>query len=103
MKKYDEASVISSLSKKASIRINRVSKVVEVVRDSADVGNGSWGKIDYLCKVHGFHYVFVKSIGAKKKKDFDDSKEKKSKAAKREDKLNMAAMAKNAMKKAKNK
>lgn len=103
MKKYDEASVIASLSKKASIRINSVQKTIDVVRDSADVGNGSWGKIDYLCKVHGFHYVFVKSIGAKKKKDTDNVKEKKTKAAKREDKLNMAAMAKNAMKKAKNK
>lgn len=103
MKKYDEASVIASISKKASIRVNNVSKVVEVVRDSADVGNGSWGKIDYLCKVHGYVYVFVKSIGAKKKKDTDNVKEKKIKAAKREDKLNMAAMAKNAMKKAKNK
>lgn len=103
MKNYDEASVVCSLTKKASIRINAVNKTIEVVRDSADVGNSSWGKIDYLCKVHGYVYSFVASIGAKKKKDIDNVKEKKTKAAKREDKLNMAAMAKNAMKKVKNK
>lgn len=101
MKNYDEVSVIKSLSRKASIRINSVNKSIEVVKDATDVGNGSWGKIDYLCKVHGYFYIFVRSVDARKQFNNLDDNTKKSKAAKRENKLNMAAMTKNAMKKVK--
>ena len=61
--KYDEASVIRSLSKNPNIRITRnfVGKgVVEVKRGATTVGNGSWGKIDFLCNYCGYVYVFVK-------------------------------------------
>ncbi len=105
-KSYDEVSVIRSLSKKASIRINTVQKVIEIAKNNNDVGNGSWGKIDYLHKVHGYIYVFVDSLGNKKinkvTQDGDDNAIS-SKAAKREAKFNMATMAKAAMRKAKTK
>ena len=63
MGKYDEASVIRSLSKNPNINITRnfVGKgVIEVKRGATTVGNGSWGKIDFLCNYCGYIYVFVK-------------------------------------------
>jgi hypothetical protein len=102
---YDETSVIRSLSKKNSIRVNTVEKVVEVMKGASDVGNGSWGKIDYLHKVHGYVYVFVTSLGKKKVNNIDDDSVNigNNKTAKRETKFNMATMSKNAMRKAKTK
>lgn len=105
-KSYDEASVIRSLSKKNSININRSNMTIEVVKGSTDVGNGSWGKIDYLHKVHGYICVFVTAIKRKNSvitnnTDLDNTEN--TKTAKRERKLNMATMTKNAMRKAKTK
>lgn len=105
-KSYDEVSVIYSLSKKNSIQINTVNKTIEIVRDNIEVGNGSWGKIDYLRKVHGYVVLFVKNLSRKStpNKSSDDENVKISnKTAKREAKLNMAAIAKSAMRKAKTK
>lgn len=102
---YDEASVIRSLSKKNSIRINKIDKVIEVLKDNTEVGIGSWGKIDYLHKVHGYIYVFVKSLSGNKSfnNNEDNIKVGSNKTAKREAKFNMATMSKNAMRKAKSK
>lgn len=102
---YDETRVIRSLSKKNSIRVNTSNRVIEILRDSTDVGNGSWGKIDYLCKVHNYSYAFVSSISGKRKFRYDDeiSSNRITKAAKREAKINMAAMTKLAMRNARNK
>lgn len=103
---YDEASVIRSLSRKNSVHINSVNKTIEVVKDNNDVGNGSWGKIDYLIKVHDYVVLFVGKLRKNKvsKKSSDEEYYGKSnKTAKREAKFNMAAMAKSAMKKAKTK
>lgn len=98
-RKYDEASVIRSLSRKASIRVDIAQKIIEVSRDNIDVGNGSWGKIDYLMNVHGYIQVFVNTIN--KKYVEPSAKNIISKLDKREQKLNMAKLTKNAMKKAK--
>lgn len=102
---YDETSVIRSLSKKSSINVNTINKTVEIVKNSTDIGNGSWGKIDYLHKVHGYVPVFVTSIGKKKVNIVDDdiTDISNNKTAKREAKFNMAAMSKNAMRKVKTK
>lgn len=102
---YDETSVIRSLSKKNSIRVNAIEKVVEVMKGATDVGNGSWGKIDYLHKVHGYYCVFVTSLGKKRVNNMDDDSVNvgNNKTAKREAKFNMATMSKNAMRKAKTK
>lgn len=69
MGKYDEASVVRSLSKNPNINITRnfVGKgVIEVKRGATTVGNGSWGKIDFLCNYCGYIYVFVKGVVADK-------------------------------------
>lgn len=104
-KSYDEVSVVRSLSKKNSIHINTKTKVIEVIKDNNDVGNGSWGKIDYLTKFCGYVVLFVTNINHKPthKKEMDDEDIKlNNKTMKREAKFNMTAMVKSAMKKVKN-
>lgn len=98
--RYDEVSVAKSLSRKSSISVNTNTKTITIKKGATDVGNGSWGKIDYLCKVHKYFYTFSNSIG-KSTKDLreesgDDSVINK-KAAKRQAKLNMAAATKAVM------
>lgn len=103
-KVYDEASVVKSISKKKSILVSTVNKIISVDRNATDVGNGTWGKIDYLCKVHGYTYVFMSEVVSKarnKKVNNDEEVAVNSKAAKREAKLNMATMAKSAMRRVK--
>lgn len=105
-KTYDEASVVRSISKKNSVQVNAVEHVVEVVKNSTDIGNGTWGKIDYLCKVHGYVVVFTTKLSKKptpKKTTDDDTDNTNSKTAKREAKLNMAAMVKSTMRRVKTK
>lgn len=51
MKKYDEASVIRSLIAKRCV-VNTITKVISVPRGV--LGNGSWGKVDYLCHYCGY-------------------------------------------------
>lgn len=105
-KNYDEASVVRSLSRKNGCKVNPIDKTIQILKDNTDIGNGSWGKIDYLHKVHGYFYTFVNQLQGKVRmdtnKDKDDNAINK-KVAKRESKLNMAAMTKAAMKKAKSK
>lgn len=103
---YDETNVIRSLSRKNSIKINSVDKSIEVVKNNTEVGNKSWGKIDYLCKIHGYVVLFVNSINKKSTKKVtinEDEQIVNTKTFKREAKLNMASMAKSAMKKVKTK
>lgn len=101
-RKYDEASVVRALNKKQSIKVDTVNRVVEVQKNATDVGNGSWGKIDYLCHYCGYIYVFVNSVSKKNIRQtskIENTNVINKKVAKRESKLNMAAMTKNAMKK----
>lgn len=101
-RKYDEASVVRALNKKQSIKVNTVNKVVEIQKGATDVGNSSWGKIDYLCHYCGYIYGFVNSVFKKNVRQTSETENTNvinKKVAKRESKLNMAAMTKNAMKK----
>lgn len=101
MKNYDEASVIRTLNKKTGCVIDSVNKVITIDRNADDLGNGSWGKIDYLVKVHKYIYVFTTTKIVRKPIYSTEDKETISKHTKRENKLNMVDMTKNAMKKAK--
>lgn len=105
-KHYDEASCVRSLSKKNSINID--GDCIEVIKNATDVGNGSWGKIDFLTKHCGYFYIFVHKLTSKRfrmlnTKEDGDNIPITAKAAKRERKLNMAVMAKTAMKRVKTK
>lgn len=51
MKKYDETKVIKSLSEKKCV-VDTKLKVIQVPRGV--LGNGSWGKVDYLCHYCGY-------------------------------------------------
>lgn len=51
-KKYNEADVIAALKRKQGISI-ALNKVIELAKD-AIVGNGTWGKIDYLKTYCGY-------------------------------------------------
>lgn len=106
---YDEASCVRSLSRKSSVRFTQIEtdKYIQVLKSHTDVGNGSWGKIDYLCKVHNYRCAIVSEFaGAKKASSViseDNNNELDSKAIKRERKFNMASMTKSAMKKVRTK
>lgn len=104
-KAYDEVSVIRSLNKKGIVvgtHVIEVPKNANASGNTADaIGNGTWGKLDYMRKVHGYSIVFVdKTIKAGNNAD---TTKVNTKVAKREKKLNMATMAKAAMKKVKSK
>ena len=107
-KHYDEASVVRAITRKASVSVtNRGGiKVIEVLKGALDCGCGTWGKIDYLCKCHNYRQIFVNAhTHISKPKVFVKEKEVtvgSNKTEKREKKVNMAAMAKNAMKKVNN-
>jgi len=57
-KPYDEVSVVRILSKNNGCNINGKTITVDDTRNT--VGNGTWGKIDYLCKEHGYNYSIGK-------------------------------------------
>lgn len=102
MKKYDEVSVVKALERKSDISIDKVNKTIEIIKDSNEVGNGSWGKIDYLVKVHGYVYLFVKFHKNKKRNVKHPVEEKdeiiNSKSAKHESKINAIKKIKSLMK-----
>lgn len=98
---YDEASVVKSLNRKKSISIDTVIKRIEIVANSPEIGIRNWGKIDYLC--HVLHYTIWRRKSINKKANTNDYEEISTKEAKRMKKLNMAAMTKQAMKRAKSK
>lgn len=101
-KNYDEASVIRTILKKKCITIDSMRKVITVNRANQDAGNGTWGKIDYLCKCHGYVYMFTNKVTGKAAKE-ENINDINTKTAKRERKLNMANMSKQAMKRVANK
>ena len=101
MNKYNEADAVKALNKKNGITINKVNKAITIDKTNNNLGNGSWGKIDYLRKVHGYDVIFTTELGKKKKPADDDTDNTNSKTSKREAKLNMVAMTKAAMKKVK--
>lgn len=100
-RKYDEVSVCRSLSKKHDISIDIQRKVIEVVKNTTSVGNGSWGKIDYLCNYCGYCAIMVNGISARKRNDVQQCAEDKISARILVLNFNMAETTKNAMKKVK--
>lgn len=101
MNKYNEVDAIKALNKKNGISINKVGKAITIDKTNNNLGNSSWGKIDYLTKVHGYVVVFTTELSKKKKPAVDDVDNTNTKTAKREAKFNMVAMTKAAMKKVK--
>ena len=73
-KQYREDEVLNSLSSKKDIRIIR--DEIQILSDyiytfggkilnpkkTFDLGNGSWGKIDFLTKNCGYHICFIEKF-----------------------------------------
>lgn len=100
---YDEVSVLRVLSKNRAINI--VGRNIEVDSTQESVGNGTWGKLDYLRKVHGYSYVILKATDKKQKKNYAPRVINPNKADQPSTtpkahpaKLNMAGLSKKAMK-----
>lgn len=101
-KNYDEVSVIKNITKKADVSVDYVNKIIQVKEDSNEVGNGTWGKIDYLCHYCGYIYVRPKTINNRKiiNREFgDDNDRKTSKKERKQLKLDMVKSTKKLMKK----
>lgn len=64
-KSYDESKVVRLLNKNAGVKVNTAEMVVEVLIGADTVGNGSWGKIDFLVNHRGYFVRRVKSLGKK--------------------------------------
>lgn len=61
-KQYQLDEVIRSLSKKHDVNIDTNLNTIEILtgKDAKhDLGNKSWGKIDFLCNYQGFHIMKV--------------------------------------------
>lgn len=101
-KNYDEVSVIRSITKKADVSVDYVNKIIQVKENSNEVGNGTWGKIDYLCHYCGYIYARPKTINNRKiiNREFgDDNDRKTSKKERKQLKLDMIKSTKKLMKK----
>lgn len=102
-KNYDEVSVIRNITKKADISVDYVNKIVQVKKDSNEVGNGIWGKIDYLCHYCGYSYIISKTINSNRKiinREFGDDNDRKiSKKERKQLKFDIVKSTKKMMKK----
>lgn len=77
MRNYDERTVVRELSRNAAISIDSVSKskVISVIRNAKTIGNGSWGKIDFLTKYCGY-FVSVVDNDKRLAKKLEDAEAK---------------------------
>lgn len=57
MKKYDEGSALRAIKQNPVITVN--GNVITIVKDNNLVGNGTWGKIDFLVNYCGYIKEFV--------------------------------------------
>lgn len=71
MKNYDEATCVKELNKKVSCEV--AGSVINVLIGATDLGNGSWGKIDFLRRYCGYRQIFVKELSKLTKKTRDIS------------------------------
>lgn len=98
---YTENSVLRILNKFRNIEVNSNTKTIYIVKNTTEIGNGTYGKIDYLIKVHGYKTAFVNQLTKRnrliatkhEREDTDIYKGNK------RDKINMAAMVRATMKK----
>lgn len=105
MKNYNHYDVVKALQKTQGVSVDIINKSVGIAKDTSKIGLKSWGKIDYLCKVHGYHLGWYNSSA--KREYYQAEREVQDdinnniidvKKTKRESKINMAAMAKSTMK-----
>ena len=59
-KHYDEATAAHAVAKKCTIDL--LNKVINVPVSSGTIGNGTWGKIDYLCHYCGYRWIKTSNV-----------------------------------------
>lgn len=96
-KHYDEVSVARTLNKKSDIMVNMNTKVINVAINSTSIGNGSWGKIDYLVNYHDYIVHRVRQITGKRAHLYTDGDDTVAFVGKR-NKINLANMVRNSIK-----
>ena len=69
MKNYDEAICVKALNKKSDCEVS--GNVINVLIGETSLGNGSWGKIDFLTKHCGYRQIFVRELPKLTKKPRD--------------------------------
>lgn len=96
-KEYNEYDVIRILNKKTSVKVNSYNKTIEILVNPIDLGNSSYGKIDYLVKIH--HYTVIK-VDKIINKTYNNIKEEKTdyNIKSKRNKINIVSMVKNVMK-----
>jgi len=64
--RYTEDEVLKALSKKHDVNVNSTTKTIQVLNGknkkfpkANDLGNKSWGKIDFLCNYREYNWFFV--------------------------------------------
>lgn len=100
-KSYDETSVLRSLARRKGISFDYSQKIINVSSNATDVGNSTWGKIDYLTNYCGWFVKVSKQVIKKSNfnKDIDDDSLKvNNKIIKRESKINLVKQVKSIMK-----
>lgn len=65
---HDEGRVIEQLSKYSAITIDAAKKVIEVLQNGI-IGNGTWGKIDFLVNHCGFTLLRVSAEELKARRE----------------------------------
>lgn len=66
MAKHDEVKVLRSLGRNKEVSVNQANKTIIVSRGAQTVGNGTWGKIDYLVHYCGYTQLFTDDKGIKR-------------------------------------
>lgn len=102
-KPYTERDVINSIRRNQDISIDTVNKTINILINSTNIGNSTYGKIDYLVKVHDYIVVRVNHIKTfrynRPKNDNNDNVNYK--MNNHRDKLNIPKIVKNTMRKVK--
>lgn len=52
-KNYDEVSVLRIIEQNSAIVVHPMARCIDIVKE-ANIGNGTWGKIDFLCNYCGW-------------------------------------------------
>lgn len=58
VRKHQVEEVLKSLSKKQGVKVSEFNKTVTISKNYSDLGNGSWGKIDFLVNHKGYRMNF---------------------------------------------
>lgn len=106
MAKHDEVKVLRSLSRNKEVSVNQSNKTIHVSKDAQSVGNGTWGKIDYLVHYCGYTQGFSSGKSVKNGTNAETkviSVKKEKQEAKKANKLKLAKDVKQVFKKKLNK